>query len=578
MRSHERLGRELSEASMEVAKPPKARTDAFVAVAIACALSSVWTLRSWSDMFALRLPDADDMMRLQQIRDWLDGQKFADLTQYRLGAAGVPMHWSRIPDLVPAAIIWALQGMIGRHAAEVTAVIVWPAILLTAAVWLSGRIARLVAGAEASWRAMIVAVAAFPATTLFAPGRIDHHGLQLVLLLITALALLSKPSALTGLIGGLATVASVVIGMELAPLLAVAALVAVGEWAFGANGARQRLVGLGIALFLGTAAACASFHTMAWDYPACDGFTSVTARAMAIASCVPLALALLPARCALSLRCGVTLLVGATTAAAIAASAPECLSPYGQVPKLLQQLWLSRVAEAEPLFDAPPALAIAQCGLMFVGLVASAWRAYHTRHRHWIILVLLQLSAAFVTFFQMRGSHAGALLAAPALGSVVMSAQRRGALATAGAWLLSGGLFYPMAAEAVPAEPKSRSTEASCTAPDLIAALGNLQAGTVMAPIDTAAPAILLTNQRLIAGAYHRDGAGNLAMYSFFLGDGANAQRVAIRWHVRWVVACDGFGGVAAPFARTLQRGEVPAWLRLVERVPSGARIFEVVS
>jgi hypothetical protein len=468
--------------------------------------------------------------------------------------------------------------MLGRHSAEVAAVIIWPAILLGAAVWLSGRIARLVAGPEVGWRAMIVAVAAFPATTVFAPGRIDHHGLQLVLLLVTTLALLSKPSALAGFVGGLATVASLVIGMELAPVLAVAGLVAVGEWVLlGGDGAWQRLAGLGIALFLGTAAASATFRTLAWDYPACDGFTAVTARAIAIASCVPLALAVLPARWTLARRCAVSLLVGAAAAAAIAALAPECLSPYGRVPELLQQLWLSRVAEAEPLFDAPPALAIAQCGLMFVGLAASAWLALRTRHRHWIILALLQLSAAFVTFIQMRGSYAGALLAAPALGSAIMSAQRRGTLATAGAWLLSGGLFYPMAAEAVPARSTPRATGASCTAPDLTAALGQLQAGSVMAPIDTAAPAILLTNQRLIAGAYHRDGAGDLAMYSFFRGGGANAQRVALQWHVRWVVACDGFGGIAAPFARKLQRGEVPSWLRLVERVPSGARIFEVV-
>jgi hypothetical protein len=214
---------------------------------------------------------------------------------------------------------------------------------------------------------------------------------------------------------------------------------------------------------------------------------------------------------------------------------------------------------------------------MFVGLVASVWRAYGTRNRHWIILALLQLSAVFVTFIQMRGSYAGALLAAPALGSMILSAQGRNALATAGAWLLSGGLFYPMAAEAVPARATPPATGSSCTAPDLIAALAQLQAGGVMAPIDTAAPAILLTNQRLIAGAYHRDGAGDLAMYSFFRGSAANAQRVAFQWHVRWVVACDGFAGVAAPFARNLQRGEAPSWLRLVERVPSGARRYQVV-
>jgi hypothetical protein len=554
----------------------RVKTDAVAAVAIACALASLWTFRAWADVSALRLPDADDMMRLQQIRDWLSGQKFADLNQYRLGAGGVPMHWSRIPDLVPAAIIWVLAGVLGRHAAEVTAVIVWPAILLTAAVWLSGRIARLAAGPEVGWRAMIVAVAAFPATTAFAPGRIDHHGLQLVLLLVTTLALVSKPSVFVGAIGGLATVASLAIGIELAPLLAAAALAVTAEWVLGTPGAQQRLAGLGLALLLGTAAAGAIFHSVAWDYAACDGFTAISARLMLIGSLVPLGLALLPRRWNLHVRLAAAVLLGATIGAVIAASASECLSPYGRVPALLRRLWLSRVTEAQPLLHAPGSLAIAHCGLMFMGLAVSAWRAWQTRERAWIVLMLLQLSAAILTFVQLRGSLAGALLAAPALGSMLVSARHRGAFATIGAWLASGGLFYPVVAQALPADSKARAPASSCTAPDLIAALSALPAGNVMAPIDTGAPAIASTHQRLIAGAYHRNGQGNLAMYSFFLGDGANAQRVASRWHVRWVVACDGFGGLAAPFALRLQHGEVPEWLRPVKLVRSGARIFEV--
>ena len=91
------------------------------------------------------------------------------------------MHWSRLADLVPAAIIWSLDAAGRRHAAEIVAVIAWPAMLFAAAIALTGRIAR----ASAAWRsrgpAMIVAALAYPATTLFLPGRIDHHSLQIVL-------------------------------------------------------------------------------------------------------------------------------------------------------------------------------------------------------------------------------------------------------------------------------------------------------------------------------------------------------------------------------------------------------------
>jgi len=122
-----------------------------------------------------------------------------------------------------------------------------------------------------------------------------------------------------------------------------------------------------------------------------------------------------------------------------------------------------------------------------------------------------------------------------------------------------------------PAEPG-----ASCTAPDLIAALGRLPLGRVMAPIDTGGPAIAGTRQQLIAGAYHRDNDGNLAMYDFYRGSPDQARAIAAQWRPAWIVACDGFPGIAAPFSARLNRGAAPAWLRQVAQVPSGARIFAI--
>ena len=119
---------------------------------------------------------------------------------------------------------------------------------------------------------------------------------------------------------------------------------------------------------------------------------------------------------------------------------------------------------------------------------------------------------------------------------------------------------------------------ASCTAPDLVAALGALPPGRVMAPIDMGGVAIAFTRQRLIAGAYHRDGAGDLAMYAFYRGTPDNAARIARDWRVDYVVACDGFGDVAAPLVVAIERGLAPGWLRPVANVKSGGRIFATVA
>jgi hypothetical protein len=550
--------------------------DALVACALAGALAAAWSWRDWSNLSALRLPDADDMMRLQQIRDWLGGQAFADLSQHRLGADGIPMHWSRLADLVPAGIIWALQGAVGRHAAEVVAVIVWPAMLLAAAIVLTGRIARAVGGAGIVRPAMIVAAIAYPASTVFLPGRIDHHNLQIVLALVTTLMLVGRGSMMTGLVAGVATSLSIVVGMETVPLLGFAAAVMVVDWVVGGWGGRDRLMGFGIALCAVTLACGIVFRPLAWDYAACDGFTAISARAVMVASFAPIGLALAGWDSSARVRFALALASALALAAGLGMSTPQCLSPYGGVDPLLQKLWLVRVGEAQSLFAAPLAVAIGYAGLEIAGIAASGWQLWRTRKRGWLVLLVLQLAALTVTVMQVRGAYTGAILAAPALAALIVAARRVGAVPLVGAWTASAGMLYPIAAQAfAPSAPLSAG--ASCTAPDLIAALGQLPSGTVMAPIDTGGAAIALTGQRLIAGAYHRDGAGDLAMYAFYRGSAQRARAIARQWRVSYVVACDGFPGVSAPFSAALNRAEHPGWLREVAYTPSGGRIFAVV-
>ena len=558
--------------AMERAEHPLL-SDVAVALALTCVLTAVWAWRDWANLSALRLPDADDLMRLQQIRDWLGGQAFGDLSQHRLGASGVAMHWSRLADLLPAGIISVLDGAIGRHQAEVVAVIVWAAMLLASAIALTGRIAHTVGSDDVAVPAMVIGAIAYPASTLFVPGRIDHHGLQLVLMLVTVLSVAGRQSLIGGLVAGVASALSLVVGMEMAPVLAATAALLIVEWIM--SGARERMIGFGAGLGGATLLASLVFHAAAWDYPACDGFTAISARAAILAALVPIGLVAFGSKANRGTRMAMATAAALMLGGALLAGAPQCLSPYGGVDPLLQRLWLVRVAEAQGLFDAPMTVAVGYAGLPFAGLVAGAWLVWRTRERGWTLLLVLQLTAAAVMAVQLRGAYAGALLAAPALGAAVVAARRQGALVLAATWAASAGIFYPMAAQAV-VRPQAGSSGASCTAPDLIVALGKLPPAIVMAPVDTGAPAIAATRQQLIAGAYHRDGAGDLAMYDFYRAGPDKAHAIAVRLHVRWVVACDGFAGVPAPFAEQLDRGSAPAWLAQVASVPSGGRIFEV--
>jgi hypothetical protein len=551
------------------------------ALALALLLGLAATLRGWADLAALRLPDTDDMMRLQQIRDWIQGQAFADLAQHRLGPApGLEMHWSRLPDLAPAAIIVLLTPALGMPGAEIAAVALWPVTLFAAALLLIASIARTL-GASGALAATIGALA-YPATTLFLPGRIDHHGLQLVLLLVVMRSLVGAGSLAGGAAAGVAITASLTIGLETAPLLAIGTSVAVLSWIIGGRPAQARLCGLAAALILSLATAAVVLRTSGWEYPACDGFTRESWRAAQAGALAWGALAL--AGFALygeRGRAAAALVAGGTGLTAALLLSPGCLRPYGAVDPLLARIWLANVEEAQPLLAAPLANAIGYAGLMLAGVLATAAAWKREGDSRWAILLAVQLGALALTFVQIRGAYAGAMLAAPALAALVVQARRHGIVAIAGAWLGSAGLLYPLAAAHAFAGPAAAGGAPGCDRAALLLELGRLPPGTLLSSIDLGPGAIAATRHRALAGPYHRNTAGNRAVYAFFLGDASRAQATARALRIDYIALCpDDLGEAGAPLAASLsvalRTDAPPVWLDSLP-VKGGARLFRVI-
>ncbi|MDF2382996.1 hypothetical protein JMG10_16050 [Nostoc ellipsosporum NOK] len=552
---------------METSPPRYAWRDLGVALLLTVVLSAAWTLRDWHDLAALRLPDTDDMARLQQIRDWLAGQSFGDLAQHRLGPEpGLEMHWSRLADLVPAAWIVLLTPWLGGHGAALAAVILWPASLFCAALALTGAVARRLDAPPAT--AILLAALAYPATSLFLPGRIDHHGLQLVLILLLARALLGTGSFRAGAGAALAVTASLIIGLETLPLLGVAGAALVLLWVVDGPGGRDRLLGFGFVLPIALAGAGILFRTSGWSVPACDGFTGLSWRVAQCAAIAPMGLALfaVAGRRTLRSRAAAAGIAGVAVAGAVLLLAPQCLDPYGEVDPLLARLWLAEVGEAQPLFGAPPANAIAYAGLALVGLVASLAIARRRREAGWWVLAALQCTALAITLFQLRGAYAGAMLAAPALAVTIGAARTRGPLALAAAWIAATGILYPIAATAI--FPPRAAAGPSCTTPESLARLAGLPPGHLLAPLDLGAYALAATPHAVLAAPYHRNNRGNRAMYDFFLSQPAQSEAIARAWGIDYVAFCpddlDRFAREARDprsLAASLRAGSIPDWL-----------------
>ncbi|WP_294015179.1 hypothetical protein [Sphingomonas sp.] len=544
-----------------------------MAAGLALLLAVVWAWRDWAALSVLRLPDTDDVMRLQQIRDWLGGQGFGDLAQHRLGAAGLEMHWSRLPDLVPGGVIAVLTPMTGAHVAELVAVTLWPLLLFAVALMLVAAIARRLAVSPPV--AVIVAALAYPASALFLPGRIDHHGVQLVLLLILVRAVIGSGGWRSGVAAGAASVASLVVGMETAPFLALGGGVLVLRWIADGAGERLRLLGYGASLVVGLALAALLFRTSGWGVATCDAFAAPLWRAAQVAAVAPLALALAGPRLdTLRGRLIVAALLAGAAGVAVLALSPACLSPYGGVDPLLERLWLARVAEAQPLFAAPLDHAIGYVGLALAGLAATLWRWRRTRETGWAVLAGFQLAALALALVQLRGIYVGTLLAAPGLAALIAYARERGPLALAAAWIVSAGFLYPALGSLV-APPAPAAT---CDGAGVLAQLAAQPAGTVAAPIDLGAYALAETRHNILAAPYHRNAQGNLAVYRLIDLPVGAARAEANRLRVDLIADCGGaWDELGAPPAGSLRAalraGAPPDWLTPVAR---GASVYRV--
>lgn len=558
------------------------RGDALLALAVAVILAVGGALRDWPMLSVLHLPDTDDVMRLQQIRDWIGGQRFADLAQHRIGIDGVAMHWSRLPDLAPAALIAMLTPVLGARAAELITVVAWPTLLLVAALMLVMRIARALDPASAR-TAAIVAALAFPASTLFLPGRIDHHGLQIVLLLLVVQTMLSSPARTGGAIAGVVAAASIVIGMETAPFLLIAAAIIWGEWLRGRDDGRMLAFGCGLAASL--VAAAAIFAPLAWSYAACDGFTRPVWSAALMASAAAISLGIAGIKVTgMTRRAAASAAAGAILAIALLPTMRLCASPYAGVDPVLARIWLANVGEAQPLFGAPAVDAVGYVGVLVAGLIATTGLLAARRERQWAVLLAFQVTALALACIQLRGAYGGAMLAAPALAVMIGLARARGALWLAAAWIGSAGMLYPMAAQAIapaPPAPAANQMARPCDTGAVVRRLAALPPGNVLGPVDLGAYLVAGTRHRAIAAPYHRNNAGNRAMYRFFTATPATARQVAASVQLDYVVICDsGFDelGTAATSDATrmialLRRGAPPAWLRRLP-APAGAKLY----
>lgn len=571
----------------------------FVLIALAYCLKAVLGT-------APLLNDTDDAMRLVEVRDFLAGQGWYDLVQHRMNLPmGGDMHWSRLVDTPIAGLILLLRPFLGAEA-ELVTLFVWPLLLLLALLALSGWLAVRLAGPEGLLPG--VALPGFSIITLteFAPGRIDHHSVQILLALVMLVALIRviDRRPLFAALGGLAAAASIGVGVESLPAVG-AAIAAQGLLYVLDRAHRAGLFWFGLSFAVSTLLLlAAALPPERWFTPYCDAISAPFALvAVAVGVGFVLLAALAPRHWIGRLALG--LIAGSAVIGLLALAYPQCLrAPYANLDPYLISHWIARIDEARPVWElglkdlpyligvgVPALLALLVAG---VGLFRSTGAE---RERFLAYAVFLCLALA-VMALQIRGARLAASLAAPGAAVLIAGLRARfvakrsplALIGLVGAWIASAGLVLGLVAALLIPEDKAEAASAkeaadatACRRPAAFTSLAALPPARLLAPVDLGSHLLAFTPHAVVAGPYHRNGSGLLDTYRSFNGPIAEAKAILAARGIDYLVLCPGMPELrgqpdAAPdsLVKLYAKGALPDFLVRVPLADTPLELYRV--
>lgn len=558
------------------------------------AIAGFYLWQRWGAINALALGDTDDNMRLMQVRGLLSGQGWYDLRQYRLAPPeGLDIHWSRLVDLPIAALILLFQPFLGTAMAERLACGIAPLLPLAVTILAMGAaVRRLIA--PAAWAVAIAVLLGCTATMLmFMPLRIDHHGWQLACLALTLLGLTERRGTRGGLTIGLASAASLTIGLELLPYCAMAGAIVALRWVWDRDEA-ARLLAYGLALAGGSSAGFAIFASNANYAMRCDALTPVWLSVMVAAGALLVALSLLnPAN--RWVRLTLAALAGGAIAGGFVALFPQCLQRPEGVSQELADTWLNNVREARPIYTHSFEMAFPLAVLPVIGVIGAGFAAWRARSADrlvaWIAIGLFTAFAGAMLLWQVRAGPAAQLLAVPGacwlawtivpwfLSHKWMPVRVLGSVA---AFLLVSGLFAGFVVKWVRIDTPSKGraavskANARCMSGAALRMLDReLPPSTLFTHVDLGPRLIVMTRHKGIAGPYHRNERAILDVHHAFTRSPDAFRAIARPYGAHYLLVCPNMAETTiyrsrAPygFYAQLARGQVPDWLEPVKLNP----------
>jgi hypothetical protein len=547
-------------------------------------------LYKWSAIHWFSLGDTDDNMRMSQVRALLGGQGWYDLRQHKLDPpTGASIHWSRLVDLPIAGVILAMKPFLGGAVAERAAVAVAPLLAFGGALYALLLAARRLIAPAAYPLAAAILICGMNALMMWMPLRIDHHGWQLATLMLAVAGSADPKARRGGVTTGLATAASLTIGLELLPYLAVAGGMVALRWVLD-RGEAERLLAYGVALAGGCAAGFLLFASYDNRQFVCDVLSPVYLSMMLGAGALLVLLAMAPIENR-GLRLLAAVAAAGLLAAGFALAWPHCLGRPENISPELERLWFDNVREAKPLYQHSFRISLPTVTLPLIGMLGSLFMAWSERRGEramaWATVALLSTFSTTLLLWQTRAGPAAQLLAvlgATALGWRFLAPFVRHrrmwvrAFVPPLGYLLLSGVFIQAVLAVIPEAPptvmrkKVNLANSRCPTLPALRPIARLPAATILTFVDFGPRLITVTHHRAIAGPYHRNGAAILDVQHAFRSAAPEVAHEVMRRHgATLLLLCPGMSESTLyasqakdGFYMQLQRGHVPAWLEPV--------------
>ena len=543
----------------------------------------------WQMAITQNFDDPDDFLRLQQIRDFLNGQSWFDLTQRRIAPpAGLAMHWSRLVDIPVLLFIVPLTPLLGAPTAEIVATIAAPLLNLLVLMIAVVAMTRRLIGTDmaTSVLACLMTLSAPSIYLQIHPGRIDHHGWQIAFAAVALAAMVQRKARVSGIVAGIALALYLNISIEGVPFVAVAAGVVGLLWAFDREDATRlttMLWSLAITNVIATALTAPAYR---WTEGLCDALMPSHLVAMGVAA-VGTALAVRTGKKhRFWVRVVLLTVVLLAVLAIFGAVAPTCLgSPFGKLDPVIDKFWYQNVSEGMPFWRQDSIAATSMIAFplaALAGTIIGAWRAKTPEmKRRWFIMLAMVLVTLLTGAMVRRAAALAHVMAVPGalvlIGIAIRYAETRlPSFVRALAMALAIIAFAPITpifavAAMMPDTKKAPNAPRNINPCDRLCVLDRLAkkpAEPLLASIDLGPMIIARTPHSVYGTGYHRMGAPLRDTIMFFEGSPADGEAFVRRKGFRYVLVNPG-SDEAQLFVKKapqglmaqLVRNDVPRWL-----------------